>query len=146
MQYFMLLHSCFGTNTSVWRSREGHGSWAGSACQVNRFRGITNSTACRGLWETTAAAFCKPLTALVSPLCLCWHMLIAGEGKGQGVRMTELLSYSPDNMLPGHALGRKWRLRPELMWWDGSTSNSHGQFTGRCKCVNKKTCGWKTLI
>lgn len=38
-----------------------------------------------------------------------------GERKRAGVRMTELLSYHRDNLLPGHLVSRKWRLRPAVM-------------------------------
>lgn len=35
--------------------------------------------------------------------------------------MTELLSYQPDNLLPGQMFLRKWSLQSELMWYDGSS-------------------------
>lgn len=128
MLYLTSLHSCFRTNRSVWKSREGHRGRGGSTCQVNSFRGLTSN-----LWETTALRLlssnrwvcwqrlCGFVSVCVSPLSLCWHNVNSGGRKGAGVRMTELLSYQPDNLLPGHALLRKWWLWPELRWCDGSS-------------------------
>ena len=74
----------------------------------------------------TAAAFCKSLTLLTVFLSVCVCVCVclcecvttlpvltyvnSGGRKRAGVRMTELLSYQPDNLLLGHALLRKWRL------------------------------------
>lgn len=114
MQYLKLLHSCFRTNNSVRRSREELRNKEGlSARQANRFRGQDWT----GLSEyvrnrCTAAAFCKcvdSVCVLVNTLSVLTYANSSGR-KRAGVRMTEILSYQPDNLLPGHALLRKWRL------------------------------------
>ncbi len=71
MQYLTLLHSCFRTNRSVRRNREGHGGRGGSTCQVNRFKRANRrdslSESVRN--RCTVAAFYKSLTVLTVFLC-----------------------------------------------------------------------------
>lgn len=90
-----------------------------SARQVNRFRGQTDRTV--RVCEKPLHGCCFLQNAdCVDSICVCVCVLTyanSSRRKRAGVRMTEILSYQPDNLLPGHELLRKWLLWPELMWY-----------------------------
>lgn len=134
--HLTLLRSCFGANRSVGRragklracmqqvqraSRRCGLSWAvrkPQRCCSSRRRRHCSPTACRQRACVRAFLTALPMLPYVN----------GGERKRAGVRMTELLSYHPDDPLPGHMVSRKWRLRPAVVWFGrsyGGTSDSH---------------------